>query len=30
MLCIRNIYGRLGDIVHTVSIEQEKVSLLSG
>ncbi len=24
MLCIRNIYGRLGDIVHTVSIEQER------
>ena len=24
MLCIRNIYGRLGDIVHTVSIEKER------
>ena len=24
MLCIRNIYGRLGDIVDTVSIERER------
>ena len=24
MLCIRNIYGRLGDIVDTVSIEKER------
>ena len=24
MLCIRNVYGGLGDIVHTVSIEKER------
>ena len=28
MLCIRNIYGRLGDIVHTVSIEKERFVLI--
>ena len=28
MLCIRNIYGRLGDIVHTVSIEKERLVVI--